>query len=69
MGNFDSLRWEDQQMIKEKCAEGVNYNLRAQYALSGRSTCRGCRQKITDVNMTLDFYCYKIPFRVHCVLE
>ena len=48
-GNFDSLRWEDQQMIKEKCAEGATYNLRTEYARSGRSTCRGCHQKINDV--------------------
>ncbi|XP_076464586.1 poly [ADP-ribose] polymerase 1-like [Babylonia areolata] len=55
---FHSLRWEDQQKIKEKIAAAsgesgdakgvVNiYNdFVAEYAKSSRSTCRGCDQKI-----------------------
>ena len=41
-------------MIKEKCATaGVTYELRTEYARSGRSTCRGCLQKIKDVSINI----------------
>ena len=49
IGSFDALRWEDQQLIKGKCEAGPTYELRTEYARSGRSTCRGCNQKIKDV--------------------
>ncbi|XP_053378443.1 poly [ADP-ribose] polymerase 1-like [Mercenaria mercenaria] len=56
---YDSLRWEDQQKIKEKIAgagggdggdgegstsTGKDFN--TEYAKSGKSTCRGCEDKI-----------------------
>lgn len=52
VGNFDSLRWEDQQLIKEKCETGgPSYDLTTEYAQSGRSTCHGCGEKIRDVRL------------------
>ncbi|XP_046355890.2 poly [ADP-ribose] polymerase 1-like [Haliotis rufescens] len=55
---FHSLRWEDQQKIKDKVGGGAGdagdnvvpgsgYNdFTTEYAKSGRSTCRGCDSKI-----------------------
>lgn len=55
---FDSLRWEDQQKIKTKIAEGggagdagagtssSGKDYTTEYAKSGKSTCRGCQDKI-----------------------
>ncbi|KAL5008564.1 hypothetical protein ScPMuIL_014145 [Solemya velum] len=57
---YDALRWEDQQKIKEHIGgggggdsggnaipgSGVN-DFTTEYAKSGRSTCRGCEDKIS----------------------
>ncbi|XP_064601493.1 LOW QUALITY PROTEIN: poly [ADP-ribose] polymerase 1-like [Liolophura sinensis] len=57
---FDSLRWEDQQKIKEKiegsgggggggddgAGAAQQGDFKAEYAKSSRSTCRGCEEKI-----------------------
>ena len=74
IGSFDTLRWEDQQLIKEKCDRKsvAGYELRTEYARSGRSTCHGCYEKIGDVKKAAykAMYCYNICIllRVHCVL-
>ena len=38
-------------MLKEKCAAGPCYELTTEYAQSGRSTCRGCGEKIDNVKI------------------
>ncbi|KAK2177762.1 hypothetical protein NP493_581g01048 [Ridgeia piscesae] len=51
---FESLRWEDQKKIKDKMTDGssvasgaaIKKDFNVEYAKSGRSTCRGCEEKI-----------------------
>jgi len=51
IGNFDSLRWEDQQSVKETFSAGASYDMITEYARSNRSTCHGCYQKIDNVKL------------------
>ncbi|XP_065898038.1 poly [ADP-ribose] polymerase 1-like isoform X3 [Dysidea avara] len=53
IGNFDSLRWEDQQSVKETCSAGASYDMVTEYAKSNRSTCRQCYQKIDYMELRI----------------
>ena len=48
-------------MLKEKCGAGLCYELKTEYARSGRSTCRGCGQNIDYVNIIISLH-------KHCAL-
>ncbi|KAI6242313.1 hypothetical protein M3Y99_00246400 [Aphelenchoides fujianensis] len=63
--NFDNLKWEDQENIRERCKAwsslpddfGLPKSLtcKAEYAKSGRGKCHGCGEKIEQDAVRLHF--------------
>ena len=71
IGNFDSLRWEDQQSVKETLTAGASYDMVTEYARSNRSSCHGhqCYKKIDHVKLLLYLLVISVPFVYAVTLE
>ena len=70
ISGFDSLRWDDQEKIKEKvgggggkssepaAASGASDDLMVEYAKSSRSKCKNCKDQIDKVRLHKFFLFY-----------